>query len=155
MKAKRTGILEMSNNIDVNKKFRHLDITKDLISANIQQKLIEDNFDWIKSFVKEGKLIGGGKIKPKGCKSTYDIVFEYNPNNKGRKDNIFVMNERIKFKKVPHLYNNHSLCLYHPSDLSPFIPFNFIETIPWISKWLVTYELWLKYGVWLDEEFKH
>lgn len=84
---------------------------KDFLSAHIQQKLIEYNFDWIKSFVKNGKLIGGGKIKPKDCKNTYDIVFEYNPNKKGRNENIFVMNEKIKFKKVPHLYNIHSLYL--------------------------------------------
>ncbi len=141
--------------MDLNKRHRPPDITKDLISAYIQQKLIEDNFDWIKSFVKNGKLVGRGQIKPKGSKNTYDIIFEYNPNKKGRKENIFVRDEKIKFGLVPHLYNNHSLCLYHPSDLSPFIPFNFIDTIPWISKWFVTYELWLKYGVWLDKEFKH
>lgn len=145
----------MLNKIQINKRYSLPDISKDFLSAHIQQKLIEDNFDWIKSFVKDGKLIGGGKIKPKGCKNTYDIVFEYNPNKKGRKENIFVMNEKIKFKKAPHLYNNHSLCLYHPYDLSPFISFNFVDVIPWISKWLVTYELWLKYGVWLDKEFNH
>tara|TARA_R110002111_G_scaffold156560_5_gene223240 strand:- start:101 stop:538 length:438 start_codon:yes stop_codon:yes gene_type:complete len=143
------------SSIDINKKYRPPDITKDLISAHIQQKLIEDNFDWIKSFVKDGKLIGCGKIKPKGCKNYYDIVFEYNPNKKGRKENIFVSDDKIKFGQVPHLYNNHSLCLYHPSDLSSFIPFNFVDAIPWISKWFITYELWLKYGVWLDKEFKH
>ncbi len=147
--------MEALSSIDINKKYRPPDITKDLISAHIQQMLIEENFDWIKSFVKDGKLIGGGKIKPKGCKNYYDIVFEYNPNKKGRKENIFVIDEKIKFRKVPHLYNNHSLCLYHPSDLSSFIPFNFVDAIPWISKWFTTYELWLKYGVWLDKEFKH
>ena len=145
----------MLSSIDLTKKYKPPDITKDLISAHIQQKLIEDNFDWIKSFVKDGKLIGGGKIKPKGCKNYYDIVFEYNPNKKGRKENIFVRDHKIKFGQVPHLYNNHSLCLYHPSDLSPFIPFNFVDAIPWISKWFITYELWLKYGVWLDKEYKH
>lgn len=94
------------NSIDLNKKYRPPDILKDFISAYIQQKLIEDNFDWVKSFVKDGKLIGTGKIKPKGCKNTYDIIFEYDPNKKDRKENIFVRDERIKFGKVPHLYNN-------------------------------------------------
>ena len=145
----------MFSSLDLTNEYKPPDITKDLISAHIQQKLIEDNFDWIKSFVKDGKLIGGGKIKPKGCKNYYDIVFEYNPNKKGRQENIFVRDHKIKFGQVPHLYNNHSLCLYHPSDLSPFIPFNFVDAIPWISKWFITYELWLKYGVWLDKEYKH
>ena len=135
--------MEVLSNIDINKKYRLPDIAKDLISAHIQQKLIEENFDWIKSFVKDGKLIGGGKIKPKGCKNNYEIVFEYDPNKKGRKENIFVIDKTIKFGKVPHLYNNHSLCLYHPSDLSPYMQFNFVDAFPWISKWLVTYELWL------------
>ncbi|MGJ8592208.1 MAG: hypothetical protein ACSHXF_06650 [Aquaticitalea sp.] len=135
--------------------FKHPDIMSDLISAHIQQKLIEDNFDWINSFVKNGILIGGGKIKPEGCKSSYEIIFRYNPNKKGRKDHIFIKNSKIKFGIVPHLYNDNSLCLYHPSDLSQYVPFNFVDVIPWISKWLVTYELWLKYGVWLDREYKH
>tara|TARA_R110002072_G_scaffold95434_1_gene210279 strand:- start:358 stop:795 length:438 start_codon:yes stop_codon:yes gene_type:complete len=144
------------NNIDFSKKYRPPDLTKDLISAHIQQKLIEDSFDWIKkSIVKDGSLIGKGKLKPIGCKNTYDIFFVYNPNKKGRQENIYVEDKKIKFGLVPHLYNNHSLCLYHPNDLSPFIQYNFIDTIPWISKWLVTYELWLKYGIWLDKEFKH
>ena len=65
------------NKIQINKRYSLPDISKDFLSAHIQQKLIEDNFDWIKSFVKDGKLIGGGKIKPKGCKNTYDIVFAY------------------------------------------------------------------------------
>lgn len=130
-------------------------IKKDYVSAFIQQKLIEDNFDWIKSFVKDGSLIGGGRLKPKGCKSSYDIVFKYNPNLKKRKDKIFIKQSKIKFNKVPHLYNDNSLCLYHPSDLNPNEGFNFVDTIPWISKWLVSYELWLKYGVWLDKEYKH
>lgn len=131
------------------------DISKNHINAFIQQKLIEDNFYWIKSIIKDGRLIGGGKLKPKGCRFTYDIIFEYNPNRKTRQDKIFVKDSKIKFGSVPHLYNDHGLCLYHPSDLVQYLDFNFIDTIPWISKWLVTYELWLKYGVWLDKEFKH
>lgn len=128
---------------------------KDFISAYIQQKFIEDNFCWVKSIIKDGKLIGGGKLKPNGCKNIYDIIFEFNPNSKRRQDQIFIKNSKIKFGKVPHLYNNHSLCLYHPTDLPKDLDFNFIDTIPWISKWLVSYELWLKYGVWLDKEFEH
>ena len=129
-------------------------ILKDYVSAFIQQKFIEDNFDWVKSFVKDGYLIGGGKLKPNGCRNNYDIIFKYDPSFK-RKDRIYIKDDNIKFGKVPHLYNDHSLCLYHPSDLSPFMKFNFVDTIPWISKWLISYELWLKYGVWLDKEYKH
>tara|TARA_R110001592_G_scaffold3510_6_gene19610 strand:+ start:2193 stop:2612 length:420 start_codon:yes stop_codon:yes gene_type:complete len=137
------------------RKYRIPNLTKDLVSTHIQKKLIEDNFNWIKCFVKDGSLIGGGKIQPKGCKKVYNVNFVYSPNNKGRKDNICIKDKKIKFGLVPHLYNDNSLCLYHPSDLSPYLEFNFIDTIPWISKWLVTYELWLKYGVWLDKEFRH
>jgi len=27
--------------------------------------------------------------------------------------------------------------------------------IPWISEWIVFYEQWKKYGVWLGREIKH
>jgi|TARA_B110000908_G_C10250559_1_gene451759 hypothetical protein len=40
--------------------------------------------------VKDGKLFGGGKIKPKCYKNTYEVIFVFNPNKKGRKENIYI-----------------------------------------------------------------
>lgn len=45
----------------------HID-SKNYLAPYIQQKLVESNFPWLRTVVKDGKLLGKGKIKPKGCK---------------------------------------------------------------------------------------
>ena len=49
-----------------------------------------------------------------------------------------------------------SLCLYHPIiDKPTFRIIPLFQMIPWISEWIVFYEQWKKYGVWLGKEIKH
>lgn len=130
--------------------------TKNFIAAHIQQKMIAEHFPWLKTFVSDGILYGKGKVKPDGCKKEYAIGIKYDPNAIGRKEQVFVLNDStIQFGKTPHLYPGNSLCLYYPKDLPIHLDLNFVDVIPWISEWLVTYELWKKYGVWLAKEVKH
>lgn len=130
---------------------------KDYVSAYIQKKYIEDHFNWITVFVSDGTLIGKGEIKLVGSKrKSYPIILQYDPNsNRIRKEDVFILDDNIKFGKTPHLYNDNSLCLYYPYDISPFTKLSFVDVIPWITKWLISYELWEKYGIWLDKEIKH
>ena len=80
----------------------------------------------------------------------------FDPKAKGRKERVYIRyNSKIKFGAVPHLYPDNSLCLYYPLDIVLFQDFNFIDIIPWVSEWLVMYEVWIKYGVWLADEVKH
>ncbi|KXO01117.1 hypothetical protein LS48_01180 [Aequorivita aquimaris] len=130
--------------------------SKNYIAAHIQKQFIEDNFPWLWTMVKDGKLLGKGKIKPNGCKKEYELLVEYDINRTGRKERVFVLNDnKIQFGNTPHLYPGNSLCLYYPKDLPLFLDLNFVDVIPWISEWLVMYELWNKYGVWLADEVKH
>lgn len=130
--------------------------TKNYIAAHIQKQLVDQNFPWLKTVVKDGELLGKGKIKPKGCKKEYKILFGYDINRIGRKERIFILNDsQIKFGLTPHLYNDGSLCLYFPEDFPIYMDLNFVDLVPWISEWLVMYELWKKYGVWLSDEVKH
>lgn len=135
---------------------RPIQDSKNYLAAYIQQKLVESNFPWLQTVVKDGKLLGKGKIKPKGCKKKYEILMVYNINETYRKERVFILNDnQIQFGKVPHLYPGNSLCLYYPKDLPLHSDLNFVDVIPWISEWLVMYELWRKYGVWLADEIKH
>ncbi|HIB36027.1 hypothetical protein [Mesonia sp.] len=144
------GGIELTFNI------RPIQDSKNYLAAYIQQKLVESNFPWLQTVVKDGKLLGKGKIKPKGCKKKYEILMVYNINETYRKERVFILNDnQIQFGKVPHLYPGNSLCLYYPKDLPLHSDLNFVDVIPWISEWLVIYELWRKYGVWLADEVKH
>lgn len=130
--------------------------SKSYVAAYIQKELVDRNFSWLQTVVKEGKLLGKGKIKPKGCKKKYEVLIVYNINDPYRKERVFILNDsQIQFGKVPHLYPGNSLCLYYPKDFPQNLDLNFVDVIPWISEWLVMYELWKKYGVWLADEVKH
>ncbi len=130
--------------------------SKNYVAAYIQKELVERNFPWLHTVVKDGKLLGKGKIKPEGCKKEYEILAVYDINETYRKEKIFILNDsNIQFGKVPHLYPGNSLCLYYPKDLPRYLDLNFVDVMPWISEWLVMYELWKKYGVWLANEVKH
>jgi hypothetical protein len=131
-------------------------LNKNYVAAYIQKEYLERNFPWLKTVITNGKLLGKGKIKPNGCKKEYEILVEYDINREGRKERVYVLNDsQIKFNKTPHLYPGNSLCLYYPKDLPPHLDLNFVDVIPWISEWLIMYELWKKYGVWLADEVKH
>ncbi|RDK89153.1 hypothetical protein [Marinirhabdus gelatinilytica] len=145
----------MGVNFDINRKLKVIRNEK-ITAAYIQQHYVEKHFPWISTVVKDGKLLGKGKIKPNGCKKEYEILVVYDINDILRKERIFVVNDsQIQFGKTPHLYPGNSLCLYYPKDLPQNLDLNFIDVIPWISEWLVMYELWKKYGIWLADEVKH
>ncbi|PRX57529.1 nucleotidyltransferase [Flagellimonas meridianipacifica] len=130
--------------------------SKNYIAVHIQKEMIDKHFPWLKTFVSDGVLYGKGKVRPSGCKKEYEIGIKYDPNIIGRKERVFILNDStIKFGKTPHLYPGNSLCLYYPRDLPLYLDMNFVDVIPWISEWLVSYELWKKYGVWLAKEVKH
>ncbi|QQX76487.1 MULTISPECIES: nucleotidyltransferase [Aequorivita] len=135
---------------------QHTIFSKNYIAPYIQKEYVDKNFPWLQTVVKDGKLLGKGKIKPKGCKKEYEILVSYDINDTGRKERVFILNDsKIKFGTTPHLYPGNSLCLYYPKDLPQHLELNFVDIIPWISEWLVMYELWKKYGIWLANEIKH
>ncbi|WP_442846263.1 hypothetical protein [Leeuwenhoekiella sp. H156] len=145
----------MGVKIDLDRKIEIFQNEK-IAAPYIQQYYIEKHFPWLKTVVRDGKLLGKGKIKPKGCSKEYEILVVYDVNDTLRNERIFLANDsKIQFGKTPHLYPDNSLCLYYPKDFPQKLALNFIDLIPWISEWLVMYELWKKYGVWMADEIKH
>lgn len=58
--------------------------------------------------------------------------------------------------KIPHLYNDNSLCLYYPKancwNSSKYLA----DTILlWTTEWLFHYEIWLSTGVWNGGGISH
>lgn len=87
---------------------------------------------------------------PTHLSETYRIQLKYKL--KSRPD-VFVLEPQLEIpegEKLPHIFpSDSSLCLYYPGIgewsgdklLSKTI-------VPWISDWLLHYEIWLSFGVW-------
>jgi hypothetical protein len=123
---------------------------------SLEKHLVELNFDWIELAIheKSKSLIGKGKLRI-GDKN-YNILLSYSPFHNHRYDRVIIDDSTIKFNKHIHLYNDLSLCLYHPVIDKPYLKtIPLYKMIPWISEWIIFYEQWKKYGVWLGKEIKH
>lgn len=126
------------------------------IFLTLQKKLVESNFEWLnlKLNSKSKSLYGSGKLNIND--RNYSIILMYSPFNSYRYDRIYVNDKSIKYHKDVHLYLDLSLCLYHPTIDQPLVQkIPLVKMIPWISEWVVFYEQWKKYGVWLGKEIKH
>lgn len=123
----------------------------------VQKALVEKHFDWLDLSidVKDKSLKGKGVLKI-GDKS-YFIKLAFSPFFPFRYDKIFIEDKSIKYNDNIHLYaNDLSLCLYHPVIDQPILnKIPLFKMIPWIPEWIVFYEQWKKYGVWLGKEIKH
>ncbi|MEN2436278.1 hypothetical protein AAH994_12760 [Weeksellaceae bacterium A-14] len=123
----------------------------------VQKALVEKYFDWLDVWIdtNEKSLKGVGKLKI-GDKS-YSIRLSFSPFFPFRYDRIFIEDKSIKYSNDIHLYGNDlSLCLYHPVIDQPLLrKIPLFKMIPWISEWIIFYEQWKKYGVWLGKEIKH
>lgn len=145
---------------------RNITILEDCIRHNqqknwylflcIEKQLVETNFDWLQLKINEHSrtLNGFGSLSIAGKK--YKVELSYSPFNRHRFDRIFIKDEAIKYNREIHLYTDNSLCLYHPVIDKPlFRTIPLVEIVPWITEWVVMYEQWKKYGVWLGKEISH
>ena len=120
----------------------------------IDKVITEKHFDWLNLKIEDDKLIGNGNLRINSI--SYKIGLIYSPFLPFRMERIYVMRPQIQYHKDIHLYGDLSLCLYHPIVDNPngeIIPL--VRMIPWISEWIVYYQEWKKYHVWLGKEIKH
>jgi hypothetical protein len=144
---KGTGILETMRNKEIRKNSSSFLL--------IEQLMIEERFGWLKCRVMNDTLTGVGFLSVNGGQTKYKIFVEYSYKNVQRYDRIWVVEPYITFNPKTHMYANDTLCLYHPDDL-PFGKITPLAVIlPWVSEWLVKYEFWKKYKVWIGEEAPH
>lgn len=122
----------------------------------VQKYFVEKHFNWLKLSIDKNRkqLIGKGKLNIGG--KSYEILLSYSPFNTYRYDRILIQDDTIKYHDDIHLYHDNSLCLYHPIiDKIPHKNISLCEMIPWISEWIIHYNQWKKYKVWLGREIKH
>jgi len=108
-----------------------------------QQKQIEKNFTFLKCNIQNNVLICIGILQPPDCNS-YKIKIEYTAGNEPK---TTILSPHIEPNKHIHMYKDHSLCLYFPPDMRWNEKIKLHEyTIPWISEWILYYEIYLING---------
>lgn len=126
------------------------------IFLSIHKRMVEHHFSWLNLVIKDDfkALYGHGILSVNG--KEYYIELYYSPFYEFRYDRIFIRDKSIKYNDKIHLYKDLSLCLYHPTiDKPKFEIIPLFKMIPWITEWIVFYNQWKKYGVWLSKEIKH
>ena len=121
----------------------------------IEKILIESKYDWLQCLTVGNELMGQGYLPSKSSREKYKIAVKYSYHNPGRFDRIWVAEPNIKYNPETHMYCDDTLCLYYPGDLTITRITPLAVMLPWISEWLVKYEFWEKYKVWIGEEAPH
>ena len=89
------------------------------------------------------------KIKPSEISREYLVMFKIINNEKPKiyilKPNLHDENNK---ERPPHMYSleEGQICLFLPNEISRND--KYVKVIPWISEWLIHYEIWKCTGVW-------
>lgn len=88
-------------------------------------------------------------LKPSPLSDTYTVRLQYKLEEKPK---IHVLQPKLiqpLGKRLPHTYSGNRLCLYYPPAKEWNGDMLLCETIiPWISEWLLNYEIWITTGIW-------
>ena len=116
-----------------------------------QQELIEKEYDFLDCRIIRNVLTCTGSIKPDNCKGTYKVKIECVA---GFEPKTTILSPEIEPSEKIHMYKDHSLCLHYPPDMKWGVQTMIYQyTIPWISEWIIFYELYLvNGGKWLGRE---
>jgi hypothetical protein len=117
-----------------------------------EKHLIEKHYSCFKCIVDKIGLTCNGYIQPDEESIKYKVQIKY----QGGAPKVFIRSPKIDYNSKIHVYDDKSLCLYYPKE----DPWNnkkhlYDTIIPWVSEWLVYYELFLLTGKWLGPEQTH
>lgn len=109
----------------------------------LQQKKIEKYFPFLQCQIVDNVLVCIGSVQPENC-SKYKIKIEYVA---GHEPKTTILYPYIEPCKKIHMYQDHSLCLRYPPDMRWNERVDVYKyTIPWISEWIIFYEIYLLNG---------
>lgn len=119
-----------------------------------QKTLIDQYYDWLDCrLVNSIGLYGTGNLRPHKSCDKYEIELFYEV---GKPPKVFIKKPKIEYHDDIHMYWDKSLCLYYPKDMPWGKHIMLVNTIiPWVSEWIVFYELWKESGKWEAPEVKH
>lgn len=120
----------------------------------IERKLIKNRYSQFYCRLEKNKILKcRGVIKPTSSSINYAFLIDYNYLGSPK---TYITDPNIKYDSKIHLYKDKSLCLYdcredpwnHTKHISDTI-------IPWISEWIVYYEIYKLTGIWIGTEVEH
>lgn len=126
----------------------------DSIHLFCQKKLIDHHYDWLDCKIKNDLgMFCTGTLRPSSLCDEYKIEIYYQT---GTPPKVYIISPKIEYNDEIHLYYDRSLCLYYPKDMPWGKHIMLADTIiPWISEWIIFYELWKESGKWEAPEVKH
>jgi hypothetical protein len=96
--------------------------------------------------VKRGHLSWRGRIQPSPASAVYTVEIQHVV---GKRPEIRVVDPELECRpgeRLPHVFPGNQLCVYRGDQWSADKPLTIL--LPWISEWLLYYELWLPTGTW-------
>ncbi len=94
-----------------------------------------------------------GSIQPTPHSDTYQLKLIYPVWGIPK---MYVVTPQIEPSPTIHIYQQGHLCLYHPIETPWRDTHHLSDTIiPWTAEWLVFYELYKLYGIWLGKSYSH
>jgi len=97
--------------------------------------------------VRKNRMTWSGRIQPSPASITYTVQIVA---LHGQAPDITVLDpplEKREGEALPHTFPGDRLCVYRNDEWNPSKPMA-TTLLPWISEWLVYYELWLPTGEW-------
>lgn len=129
----------------------------------LEKQQIRVYFPYLRCQIKGNVLEGKGRVRPTQDCDEYTVYFRFSPPNQPE---VYILEPQIEYFEDIHLYPAdhppYPLCLYYPEDhlernksalkarwLWPAkLPFG-TTIVPWISEWIICYEIWLRTGKWV------
>ena len=117
----------------------------------LQRHLLEQHFPLFRTGIINNVLIATGWLRPTDCRDQYKVKIEYKA---GKEPKSTVLSPIITPSAKIHMYSDHSLCLSYRPDMrwtnrTPVYQY----TVPWISEWIVYYEIYqMNGGFWEGPE---
>jgi hypothetical protein len=119
------------------------------VSLALQQALLRTAFPRSRTQIRRSQLAWEDVLTPTSISNSYLVRIMYQIGSGPR---ISVLNPKLQRRdgvKPPHLYSGDRLCLYLPGAAEWANYMVLADTIvPWISEWLLYYEIWLATGEW-------
>lgn len=118
-----------------------------------EKSIIEEEFPFLSCTFTSTEMKVRGVFSPTLTSNKYDVLIRFNA---VEQPEAFILSPTINYNSDIHVYRNGSLCLHYPNDMSwsknDLLAYTII---PWISEWLVYYELYQYYNKWKGPEKLH
>ncbi len=107
--------------------------------------------------IDSGMLTCQGQLRPGPMSATYSAIVQYRV---GKWPNVYVPGNQLQplepRGEIPHTYGPGKPCLFYPSRHCWRSDMKLSHTIiPWLSLWLVFYEMWRATGEWYGGGISH